>query len=269
MESLDRPDLLRALLRAPWRVTNVDARRFPARFATADAVIVTHRLILVTEGGIDYTVEGETRRVGAGEVLWVSAWCRRRWRVAGRGAAGLCWCEFATDPVVVPPGLHVARAEVGAGLEKMKDLWPAREAMEGLRLEAAAKALAAEFWSRAELAAGAEAGEPRHPEVRRAVAWLERNFGRADALAAFYGTLALSPNHFRLLFRRQTGETVQGMLARLRLRRARYLVVETTRSMKEVAAESGYDDPLYFSQHYRRFWGRPPSAEREAWRPEA
>src|SRR5690606_31813427 len=126
-----------------------------------------------------------------------------------------------------------------------------------------------------ELAAGAAgagaggAGGARHPGVRRAGAWRGRNFARAEALAAFYGTLALSPNHLRLGVWRQTGEPVQGMLARLRVRRARYLVVETTRSMKEVAAESGYDDPLYFSQHYRRFWGRAPSAEREAWRPEA
>lgn len=33
------------------------------------------------------------------------------------------------------------------------------------------------------------------------------------------------------------------------------------------AAEVGYDDPLYFSRLYTRFWGRSPSEERELVKP--
>ena len=167
----------------------------------------------------------------------------------------------------VEPGLYLAGEGTGADVEKtlagMATWWPARGAADELRLEAAVKGLAARFWPDAERAGGGlGAGGARHAEVRRATAWLAENFARADALDAFYRELALSPNHFRLLFRRQTGETVQAMLTRLRLRRARYLVTETARSVKEIAAESGYDDPLYFSAHYRRFWGRAPTAAR-------
>ncbi|MFA6288015.1 MAG: helix-turn-helix domain-containing protein [Opitutaceae bacterium] len=96
------------------------------------------------------------------------------------------------------------------------------------------------------------------------MAWLERHFAEADALGAFYRTVTLSPNHFRVLFKRQTGETVQAELARLRLRRARYLVQETAMPMKRIAAETGHADPLYFSVQYRRFWGRPATKDRMA-----
>jgi AraC-like DNA-binding protein len=248
MATMDRPELLRALLRGPCQVTNVERKRFARGHATADEVIVTHRLILLLDGRLDYTVEGETRRVAAGSWFWVPAWARREWKVAAREGCELAWCEFATDPVTVEPGLYLAADGVAADVEKtlarMATWWPARGAADELRLEAAAKSLAAMFWPDAERAGGGlGAGGERHAEVRRATAWLEANFARADALDAFYRTLTLSPNHFRLLFRRQTGETVQAMLTRLRLRRARYLVTETARSVKEIAAESGYDDP--------------------------
>lgn len=271
MDAAGRMELLRALLRGPLRVSNVERNRFPRNYTTPDQVVVTHRLILIRDGEIDYRVDEIKRRTRAGDWLWVPAWSRRQWNVAAGPACEIAWCEFATDPVTVPPRLMVARP-AGNGpesaLARMQALWPARSAADELRLEAEAKCLAAEFWTQADPgeAAGLDAGlKPRHhhAEVRRAVAWLEGHFSRPEALAEFYQTLELSPNHFRLLFRREMGETVQATLARLRMRRARYLVVETALSMKEIAAECGFNDPLYFSLHYRRFWGRPPSSDRE------
>lgn len=257
------PALLRALLRGPCLVTNVERKRFVAGHAIPDQVIVSHRLIVVMAGRMDYTIEDERRRLVSGNWLWVPAWSRRKWTTA-RGGCELNWCEFTTDPVTVPAGFHLverAGAEAQMRLAALVEQWAERDAWASLVMEAEVKRLAAEFWSHARTGNMAVEGA-RHPEVRRAVGWLEAHFARTSALEDFYRELALSPNHFRLLFRRQTGETVQRMLARLRLRRARYLVSETVLSVKEIAAECGYGDPLYFSLHYRRFWGRPPSADR-------
>ena len=271
MDAAGRTELLRALLRGPLRVSNVETNRFPAGYTTPDQVVVTHRLILIRRGEIDYTVDEIKRRTRAGDWLWVPAWSRRQWRVVGSPDCEIAWCEFATDPVTVPPRLAVAKPPAAApesALARMQALWPARSAADELQLEAGAKWLAAEFWTIAEpddVPSADDRAKPRHhhAEVRRAVAWLEAHFARPQALAEFYQTVELSPNHFRLLFRRETGETVQATLARLRMRRARYLVVETALSMKEIAMECGFNDPLYFSIHYRRFWGRPPSSDRE------
>ncbi len=264
MSPLAVPDLLRALLRGPCRVTHAAKDRFKSDRITPDQVVVSHRLIHVRAGRLSYTVEGEARPLAADDWVWVPAWSRRGW-AARRGGCELCWCEFTTDPVEVPPGFYrvpAAGKVVAAKMAALARGWSAEGELAALRREAELKALAAEFWSRARPAEAAREAGPRHPEVARAAAWLREHFARPDALEAVYEGLRLSPNHFRLLFRRQTGETVQAMLARLRLRRARYLVAETRLSVKEIAAECGFADPLYFSNHYRRFWGRSPRADR-------
>ncbi len=267
-ELIDRLGTGRALLRAPLSVNKVERRVFEPGKVTEDEVIVTHRFILIESGRMEYAVEGVVSRLAAGEQFFVPAWSRREWMAArGREACRLAWCEFSSEAVSLPPVLcrrrpAAARMESRA-LARLRRWFAAGGAEAGLLMEGELKAMLARFWAEAGVAGGASgrSGEV-HPEVARAMAWLERHFAEPDALEAFYRTLALSPNHFRLLFRRQTGETVQAVLARLRMRRARYLVRETGWPMKRIAAESGFADPLYFSNHYRRFWGRAASADR-------
>lgn len=268
-EAINRLDVLQGLLRAALHVSAMKHQFFPTGWLTPDEVIVTHRFIIIREGAMDYTVEGRTRRVTAGTQLFVPAWCRRKWKVPQSvDTCRLLWCEFSSAGMNVPEvlwwrELALPAEEVGA-FERMRtqdDLGNARVTL--LRQEGELKACLARFWLGAQTVRSAGEREPvTHPEVTRAMAWLERHFGEADALEAFYRTVVLSQNHFRLLFKRQTGETVQAVLARLRLRRARYLVQETSRSMKQIAAETGFGDPLYFSNQYRKFWGRPATEDR-------
>jgi AraC-like DNA-binding protein len=269
-ELISRLDVLQALLRAPLQVTSARMQAFPSGWQTADEVVVTHRLLEILEGAIDYTVEGTARRFEAGVQFFVPAWCRREWKTSKRGTGcHLSWCEFSSGPVNVPPALFwrqlgSTRSEA-AVLTRMSALAKdeGNRAAE-LQQEGELKALLARFWpdARAEVVTE-DRSMTAHVEVARAIAWLERHFAEPDALEAFYRTVTLSPNHFRLLFKKQTGETVQAVLARLRLRRARYLVQETAMPMKQIAAETGHADPLYFSLQYRRFWGRPATEDRK------
>ena len=258
-------EVLEALLRAPLRITKVSRQAFGGRWQVADEVIVTHRFILLEAGTLDYTVEGRRVRLRAGELFFVPAWCRREWAATAKGCR-LLWCEFSSGAVTVPPVLcrRKAGTEERRSLERLLKLFGEGETRERmLGCEGELKAGLARFWCAAR-AEGSEGGEARarHPEVARAVAWLERHYAEPDALEGFYRTVELSPNHFRLLFRRETGETVQAVLARLRLRRARYLVQETAMPMKRIAAETGFADPLYFSGQYRKFWGRAATEDR-------
>jgi AraC-like DNA-binding protein len=262
---------LQALLRAPLQVTAVNSQVFPEKWVTADEVIVTHRFLIIREGVMDYTVEGVARRLEAGVQFFVPAWCRREWTVPRRtGVCRLVWCEFSSGAVDVPSGLCwrvlPAGKEEIAAFERMRALSVERDGRAAaLQREGELKACLARFWPEART--GQTAGERTqavHPEVARARVWLERHFAEADALECFYRTVALSPNHFRMLFKRQTGETVQAVLARLRLRRARYLVQETAMPMKRIAAETGFVDPLYFSGQYKKFWGRAATEDRRS-----
>ena len=269
-EVINRLDVLQALLRAPLRITGGRQQSFLAGWKTPDEVIVTHRFLIILEGIIDYTVERRTQRLEEGVQFFVPAWCRREWVVPKRSVGcRLLWCEFSSGAVALPAVLCLRRLEPPgrerAMFERILELGTrADDRAAALEQEGELKACLAEFWTSAE--AEVDVGErvrASHPEVARAVAWLERHFAEADALEAFYRTVTLRPNHFRVLFKRQTGETVQAVLARLRLRRARYLVQETAMPMKQIAAETGHADPLYFSVQYRRFWGRPATKDRE------
>ena len=270
-EVINRLDALQALLRAPLQITELKSQEFAERWATSDEVIVTHRLLLILKGAMDYTVEGTRRRLTAGMQVFVPAWSRREWTVAkGSGGCRLSWCSFSSGTVTLPAVLcwrHPAKmSEEVAAFEVMrKTANDLGERATDLWVEGALKACLARFWTEAQTETGRSLREEAvHPEVARSVGWLERHFAEADALEAFYRTVTMSPNHFRLLFKRETGETVQAMLARLRLRRARYLVQETAMPMKQIAAETGYADPLYFSNQYRKFWGRPATTDRVA-----
>lgn len=268
-ETINQLDVLQALLRAPLQISGVKSQVFPEKWRTQDEVIVTHRFILIQEGRMDYTVEGGRHRLEAGVQFFVPAWCRREWVVSRRsGSCRLLWCEFSSGSVAVPPVLCLRQP---AEMRREEEAFTAMQALAGakeeravaLELEGLLKACLARFWTEARSMEGEAGGQPPvHPEVKRAMAWLEKHYAEPDALEVFYRTLELSPNHFRLLFRRQTGETVQAVLARLRMRRARYLVRETAMPMKRIAAETGFADPLYFSSQYRVFWGRPATEDR-------
>jgi AraC-like DNA-binding protein len=77
---------------------------------------------------------------------------------------------------------------------------------------------------------------------------------RLDDLARVLG---YSPSHVSELVRRVTGERFTTLRRRLRLERARAALARGL-SVKQAAAEAGFDDPAYFSRVFRRAFGVAP-----------
>ncbi len=75
----------------------------------------------------------------------------------------------------------------------------------------------------------------------------------------------LSPNYLNRLFRQWTDQSIGNYIPRRRMERAMELCGEGRLLIKQVAAETGYGDPLYFSRAFHRyFFGRWPSTVRGA-----
>jgi transcriptional regulator GlxA family with amidase domain len=132
-------------------------------------------------------------------------------------------------------------------------------------MEGVLKAMLARFWEYAEVLPGWEKprrAAPFHPRVKAMLRWAEAHYREPDALKSLYREADMSPNYFRRLFTRTVGCGPHAYLERMRLRQARHLLYATDWQLKRIAAEVGYDDPLYFSRVYRRFWKHPPSGER-------
>lgn len=78
-----------------------------------------------------------------------------------------------------------------------------------------------------------------------------------------------STSHFSARFRAFTGYSVIEYVKRLRLARARQLLLTTDRTIAEIAAAVGYPDSFYFSRVFRCVNGISPSAFRAGERQEA
>ena len=73
----------------------------------------------------------------------------------------------------------------------------------------------------------------------------------------------LSPSRLTHLFQEHVGISPRRYVERERMLLAAQLLDLTNRSVGSIAREVGCDDPLYFSQRFRRFAGLSPSAYRD------
>lgn len=260
------------MLRMPIEVREIDRRWHGPRTVIRDEVLMSNRLILIVGGSLNYTVEGKTKRMAAGNQLLVPNWVRRTWRT-NRGCE-IYFVDFVLKHLDASPLTLFWRAVNCLGLEcaAMDRMRTARNEGEAqsrtlLQVEGELKGMLGRFWPTARalhdsVFANTQFAEALHPEIRRAVQWLSEHFARPDALAEFYATLVLSPDYFRRQFQLAYGENMQTRLNRIRLRHARFLVHESHLSAKEIAGECGFNDPLFFSRQYRKFWGKSPTEDR-------
>lgn len=109
------------------------------------------------------------------------------------------------------------------------------------------------------------------PLVRRAILWMEEYLGAELDLAELADKLCVSPTRLRRTFKHDVGVSPAQFARALRLRRARWLVLNSTKSIAQIAAECGFADASHFGRWYRREFAASPARERRgsAERPEA
>jgi two-component system response regulator YesN len=73
----------------------------------------------------------------------------------------------------------------------------------------------------------------------------------------------LSPSHFSVVFSSEIGESFKDYLTRLRIERAKELLRTTNLKCSEIAYQSGYKDPHYFSHVFKKNTGLPPQQFRQ------
>ena len=119
--------------------------------------------------------------------------------------------------------------------------------LEGLLLELQEPAAAAE---------GDEAGAA----LDALAAAMRRTLAEPPDLAAWSGRARLSPVHFRRRFRERFGAPPGQFLQALRLEAAAERLRAGRGAVKEIAAEVGVADVLYFTRLFKRRFGLPPAA---------
>ncbi|WP_347238271.1 helix-turn-helix domain-containing protein [Pseudomonas sp. Sample_16] len=101
-------------------------------------------------------------------------------------------------------------------------------------------------------------------KLRRVIDAMNEHLADDFSLAQLARIADLSEYHFSRMFKRATGLSPSQYFIRLRMSRARHLLLETERSIIDVGLEVGYSSPSHFSQVFRREVGVTPSAYRQA-----
>lgn len=94
-------------------------------------------------------------------------------------------------------------------------------------------------------------GGTAEQRVAEVLAFMRESLDQPLSVATLAGLAGWSPSHLAAVFRRQTGYAVHDYFVRLRMHRACRLLDTTAMSVKEIAAQMGYEDPLYFSRAFK------------------
>jgi len=101
------------------------------------------------------------------------------------------------------------------------------------------------------------------PRVRKAMDILIADFRKPFHMDALARLCRVSPSRLAHLFKAETRTTPQQFLENHRMQQACTLLRITGRSVSQIAAEVGYDDPFYFTNRFRRHSGKSPTLFRK------
>ena len=100
--------------------------------------------------------------------------------------------------------------------------------------------------------------------VWEAVSYIESMYQNPELSAAAVSEyLHISPGYLRTLFKRQTGSTIIGFITKVRMEKAKALLLRGDQKSCDIAEQVGYANPHYFSYCFRRYYGFPPAEAKE------
>lgn len=112
----------------------------------------------------------------------------------------------------------------------------------------------------------AAAAEHEINPVSQAIRYVQEHTSEPVTVAHLADHVAMSPSAFAHLFREVTGMTPYQFVKRMRLDRARTLLVEDSLSVSEVTREVGYTSLSHFITEFKRYFGVTPRAYAETQR---
>lgn len=95
------------------------------------------------------------------------------------------------------------------------------------------------------------------------VAKVQSDLANAPTIPQMATACGYSLDHFGRIFKKIMGCSPQDFLIKVRIARARQLLVESGMSIKEIAISVGYRSPYFFSRQFKETTGEPPTRFRE------
>lgn len=166
-------------------------------------------------------------------------------RLRRRARHGLLWQEEAAASVLA----QVSPLQRAAGLDRLQGLF---RLLCGL-VELPAAMLAASV-----------APDAEDARVQRFFTWLHEHLNHPVGLDAAAHELGLSRSQVARWLRRQTGQSLLGLLHRLRIERACRLLIEGQQPITAIAESVGFGTQAQFNRVFKRLTGQTPRSFRTA-----
>lgn len=94
-----------------------------------------------------------------------------------------------------------------------------------------------------------------------ALSYLNDHYGDKNLnLNSICSYLNISTSHFSNIFKEETGETFMESLTRIRMEKAKQLLIDTSLKNYEIADRVGFSDPHYFNIAFKKMTGQTPKA---------
>lgn len=102
------------------------------------------------------------------------------------------------------------------------------------------------------------------PEVTQALSYIQNNYSRKISLASVAEHVGLSSGYLCRIFKEETSVSINAYINNLRMMKAGELLKDKNSYIKEVAISVGFEDQLYFSRQFKRYYGATPSEYRSS-----
>jgi len=229
----------------------------------------TYLMIYCSAGEGVISVAGTTQRVSPGVLILLPPGCAHKYHASDNKPWSIYWIHFAGDlaadyagevmqqEVLLDVGIHQAFIELFKRLFSMRRR--GISLISYLQICAQLKLLL--------LTASAMTKQPavdrtNQHSLIQALSYMRNHVNEDLNLDQLAGQCNLSKFHFVRKFKSLTGNSPIQYFIQLRMEQACLLLDNSSHSIKEIAVELGYQDPLYFSRLFKRVLGVSPKQYR-------
>ena len=96
--------------------------------------------------------------------------------------------------------------------------------------------------------------------IHQAILFIHNNYQHDIQSEDIAKSINWGYSRFRKIFLQQTGKTPYQYIQEMRIKQGKFLLLNTTKALKEIAYEVGFSNPDYFSTAFRRITGVSPMA---------
>jgi len=98
--------------------------------------------------------------------------------------------------------------------------------------------------------------------IMKAVTYISENFNTGISLESVAEMIYISPHYFSELFKKSLGVGFNEYITKMRIEKAKELLLLPEFKVKEISEMVGYNDPSYFIRVFKKYHGDSPSVYR-------